>query len=85
MFLKTDNDTSCYQPGEVTIKFGDPILRIGVLKGRGRSKDTAEILINNTMLLFNDHRYSEKPGKFFSIIPSCSSPRYMCFSPNTEF
>ena len=86
MFLKTDNDTSCYQPGEVTIKFGDPIFRIGVLNGRGRSKDTAEILINNIMLLlnFNDHGRNAQPGKFFSIIPSCSSPRYMCFSPNTE-
>ena len=73
----------CYQPGEVIIKFGDPIFRIGVLKGRGRSKDTAGILINNIMLQFNDRRHNAQPGKFFSIIPSCSSPRYMCLSPNT--
>ena len=83
-YFQTDNDTSSYQPGEVTIKFGDPIFRIGVLNGRGRSKDTAEILINNIMLLFNDHERNAQPGKFFSIIPRCSSPRYMCFSPNTE-
>lgn len=75
---------TCYQPGEVTIKFGDPIFKIGVLKGRGRSIDTAGILINNMILLFNDRRHNAQPGKFFSIIPSCSSPRYMLFSSNTE-
>ena len=30
-----------YKPGEITIKFGDPTLRTGVLNGRGGSADTA--------------------------------------------
>ena len=45
--------STLYKPGEVTIKFGDPTFRTGVLNGRGGSTDTARGIYINIIITYH--------------------------------